>query len=105
MKKALTGRVLITIAGLIGLVDFVMIFNVLPLGEWLDGLGFLSHPVSGLVLMLILSSVGVILLHRAKKTAKRTRLDVFALVSGWVLIAICCLFLGIMASWVALFNF
>ena len=105
MKKSLVGRILITIAGIIGLADVAMMSNQLPIGEYLDRFGLWVHPVMGLLIMFVLSVPGVILLHLAKKTHDRSKLDLFALISGYVLIMITLLFMGIMALWILLFSF
>lgn len=104
MNHSLTGRILITIAGIIGLADAIMISNQFPIGEYLDRFGIWAHPVTGLIIMFVLAVSGVILLHLAKKTQTRTKLDLFALISGYILILITLLFLGIMALWILLFS-
>lgn len=105
MHKALIGRILITIAGIIGLADVVMMSNQLPIGEYLDRFGLWAHPVTGLLIMFVLAVSGIILLHLAKKTHDRSKLDLFALISGYVLIMITLLFMGIMVLWILLYSF
>lgn len=104
MNKSLVGRILITTAGILGFADVVMISNRFPLGEWLDRFGLWAHPVTGLIFMFVLSVPGVILLHLAKKTHKRTKLDIFALISGYVLISISLIFFAIMVAWITVFT-
>lgn len=104
MKKPLLGRIFVTIAGVIGFAYFVLIFNLFSVPD-LQSFDWLTHPITGLLAMLTLALVGVILLHLSKKSEKkRTGLDLFALICGWVLVAISLGFLGLMVLWVALFT-
>ena len=103
MKKSLLGRIFVTTAGVIGFSYFILILNLFTVPD-LKSFDWITHPITGLVAMLLFAIPGVILLHRAKKTEKRTGLDLFALISGWVLIGKSLLFLGIMVLWAALFS-
>lgn len=103
MKKSLTGRIFVTVAGVIGLTYFILIFNLFTVPD-LKSFDWVFHPITGLLAMLVLAIPGVILLHRAKKTEKRTSLDLFGLISGWLLIAISIGFLLLMVGFAFLFS-
>lgn len=97
MKKSLIGRIFVTAAGVIGFAYFILIFNLFSVPD-LKSFDWIFHPITGLVAMLVFAIPGVILLHRAKKTEKRTNLNLLGLISGWVLIAISIGFLLLMVG-------
>jgi hypothetical protein len=103
VKKALIGRILVTIAGVIALANFVLIFNLFPVTDYIKN-DWITHPLTGISVALLLSIPGVVLLHMAKKAEGRGRLDWVALVSGWLLISIALLVWGGVFLWILLFN-